>query len=172
MEYSCEFAPFARFGSYPYSHSLTELWNEGTRVFVDVTCGAEEQTPPYDDVLAQISDGRAQRLAFPIPDMKSPADSDLPMFSRLVDIICEALRAAPSPRPVYIHCRGGHGRSALVAACVLIRLHGMSSEEALEAVDAAHDTRLRMRRDMREIGAPQTRSQVAFVRTFARHDNR
>lgn len=42
---------------------------------------------------------------------------------------------------VYLHCWGGRGRAGTMAACVLISLYGLSSQQALKHIQAAYDTR-------------------------------
>lgn len=62
---------------------------------------------------------------------------------------------------MYIHCRGGHGRSGLVCACLLIRV-GHSADKALELVSVAHHTRS----NLPTFPCPQTGAQVEFVKQF------
>jgi len=168
MDYSCQFAPDARFGSYPFDESLNELYQNGIRLFADVTCGEQEGTPPYDDRLDRLckgGNGGARRISFPIPDLQAPVEHERYLFEKFVDHICDALSSHP-PCPVYIHCRGGHGRSALVAACVLIRLYGLTSDVAGKTIFNAHQTRRNISLQMRTIGAPQTHTQFHFMHNF------
>jgi protein-tyrosine phosphatase len=68
---------------------------------------------------------------FPFEDGGVPADE--PGLWSLVDRILDAVRPG---RTVVIHCRGGLGRSGLVAASCLIAL-GRAPTEAIDSVRAA-----------------------------------
>lgn len=91
---------------------------------------------------------------FAIDDMSVPRPAEREAFHQLVADLRDALA---SGRNVTVHCRGGLGRSGLVAACVLI--HGGESAESAIA-------RVRRHRP----GAIQTRDQVRYVRDFADPD--
>ena len=64
----------------------------------------------------------------PIPDEGLP--KSMTVFSALVDRVIEAVKMGET---VLIHCKGGRGRTGLVAAACLVRL-GKSSEEAIATV--------------------------------------
>jgi hypothetical protein len=66
--------------------------------------------------------GRLAYRSFPILDGHVPALADLTALARAV---------ASDPGVVYLHCAQGHGRAALVAACVL-----MASGEAADPDEA------------------------------------
>ena len=55
-------------------------------------------------------------VSFPIPDRGVPAS--IRETDHLVRHLCDALAAG---KAVAVHCRAGIGRSALIAACVLVR---------------------------------------------------
>lgn len=61
-------------------------------------------------------------LSFPIPDRGLPTDRET--FDRFIDSV------ADDNEPIAIHCRAGIGRSAIVAAALLIR-RGSGPELAL-----------------------------------------
>ena len=73
-------------------------------------------------------------------------------------------RALTYPR-IYVHCRGGHGRSGVVVACMLM-LHGNTASTSLSIVHDAHAARTTMTSRLRELGAPQTAKQKQYVYTF------
>ena len=103
----------------------------------------------------------------PIPDAGTPGTVD--ELTRLVAEIGELLEAAPTPgsRWIAIHCWGGVGRTALVAASLLVR-YGWPVEEALAAVnDRWRSTPKAAMKRHAERTAPETDSQRAMVREFA-----
>ena len=57
---------------------------------------------------------------------------------------------------VYVHGRYGHGRTGVVAACVLVRLYGVCAEEALCKTGQFHERR----RNTDNATSPQTAPQV------------
>lgn len=69
-------------------------------------------------------------VQFPIRDVSVP-DS----VERLRDLVVQILGAAAAGKTVVIHCRGGLGRSGLVAACFLVAL-GMEDRTAMATVRA------------------------------------
>jgi protein-tyrosine phosphatase len=89
-------------------------------------------------------------VSFPIPDRGVPrswlAASDLArlLASRVRD-----------GRTVAIHCRAGIGRSAVIAACVLVRL-GVNPDQAFETIAKA-----------RGVDVPDTQQQREWVGAFA-----
>ncbi len=112
---------------------------------------------PYEYELLGIRElgDRAQRhgmefRSFGIDDMCVPRPSEQPAFQRLIADLHDTLAAG---RNVTVHCRGGLGRSGLVAACVLV--HGGDSPDSAVA-------RVRRHRP----GAIQTREQLRYVRDF------
>jgi protein-tyrosine phosphatase len=60
--------------------------------------------------------------------------------------------------PVYVHCWGGHGRTATVVGCWLVR-HGMSGDEALRRIAELR----RAYPELRHEPAPQANVQYAMV---------
>lgn len=67
---------------------------------------------------------------------------------------------------VYIHCLGGHGRSATIAAIIYGRIRNKTSDESLEAVYNAHQKRIIMKDKWRKLGAPQRAKQKAIVKKY------
>ncbi|KAL1524949.1 hypothetical protein AB1Y20_019825 [Prymnesium parvum] len=72
----------------------------------------------------------------PIPDQMVTADE---LASELVDNLLERLSAG---RVLYIHCRGGHGRTGTICSLLLARAYGLSAAEAMARYQWYHDTRI------------------------------
>ena len=70
---------------------------------------------------------------WPIVDLTAPGPAFEAEWEKDVAAICQKLRAGGR---VVVHCRGGRGRSGLVAARLLVEL-GIGNEEAIKAVRAA-----------------------------------
>ena len=115
---------------------------------------------PYGGMLAEVA--REQRAdvnvrRFPIRDVDTPTPQ---LMQDILDAIDAALRDG---RAVYIHCWGGHGRTATVVGCWLVS-KGMTGEDALSRI-----TELRHEHpELRHEPAPQTEKQRAMVRNWPR----
>ena len=68
--------------------------------------------------------------AYPITDFGVPDPDEI---RPLLDLLTDQLRAG---RHVAVHCRGGVGRSSLIAAALLVRL-GTPTEQAWQVITAA-----------------------------------
>jgi predicted protein tyrosine phosphatase len=86
---------------------------------------------------------------FPIPDGGVPASVE-----RAASVVSNVLDALGEGQTVVIHCRGGLGRSGLIAGCVLVA-RGTPAGEAMAIVRKARP------------GAIENRGQEAFIETFA-----
>lgn len=144
----------AMFGSYPVDVAVLE--EAGVRVFVDLTFSDETMIVPYKTNYRYIS--------YPISDQRTP--TDWKSFTRFILQICQVINDLKDDEKLYLHCKGGHGRSGVVVACVLCHLLCISTEEALDITNTFHNNRETMREKWRIIGAPQTRQQKCFVHRF------
>jgi protein-tyrosine phosphatase len=90
-------------------------------------------------------------LRFAIEDMNIPKEAEAAEYEALIESIVSRMRDGKN---VVVHCRGGLGRTGMVAACVLVALGDHSADEAIVAVRAARR------------GTVQTRGQEDFVRRF------
>jgi len=89
-------------------------------------------------------------LSFPICDRNIPLSKrDASDFARML------MNLLKEGRSVVIHCRQGVGRSALIAACVLV-LSGVSVDKAFELIENA-----------RGCSVPDTEEQRRWVLEFA-----
>ena len=91
----------------------------GVDVVVDLTAA--------DEGLARYDEDGVRRLSFPVRDFSVPGEDEL---VATLDAIDAELTAG---RVVYLHCRGGLGRTGTVVGCWLAR-HGTTGEAALERV--------------------------------------
>jgi len=127
---------------------LAGLTRLGIGCFIDLTHPGER--PAYE---AELPPG-VRYLRFPIPDHAVPERPE--QMAQILRSLQEALRG---PRPVYLHCRAGIGRTGTVAGCLLIE-QGLKADAAL----------LELNRLWQESGraaqwptVPETDAQAAFV---------
>lgn len=97
----------------------------------------------------------ADYQSFPIPSGGVPTKAQL---SEILALITEYHRSGKS---VYIHCKGGHGRSGTVAAVYIGQLYGLNGTEAIEHIGALHDARTD--RGAKGAPAPENNRQVKFI---------
>ena len=106
------------------------------------------------------SEARARGIEFwtlPIEDGGVPRASESREVGALVEQIAAAAKRGMN---VVIHCRGGLGRSGLLAGCVLVAA-GIGADDAL-----------RMLRECRGPNCPETHEQREFIRAFAARTER
>jgi hypothetical protein len=155
-----------RFGKYPTQEEVILLVTNGYALFVDVTCEAEMLTP-------YILPNTIKLLKLPIQDRSIPNNT-----AQVTELVKSITRTLDIHEKVYIHCKGGHGRSALIACCVLGELRCRDttqrsstntitskdlSKQVLETCKLAHQNRRVMKPRWRKLGSPQTTTQCNFV---------
>lgn len=143
----------ALFGSFPTQEAVTELEKNGVRHFVNLTHNNERKITPYRTQYNYIS--------FPITDHQVPEDRRL--FASFIVKLADIIYGLNKGELIYIHCKGGHGRSGVVVASLLCYIFNMTPTESLEHTTMYHSHRKSMREKWRKIGSPQTYQQKNFV---------
>lgn len=151
----------ALFGSYPSEKSVKELEENGVRYFVNLTYNDEDKIKEYVT--------QYELIHFRIKDRSVP--DDLLSFSKFIIHLSEIIKHLKPSEKVYIHCKGGHGRSGLVVACLVCFIFNISPFDALNYTSKCHSNRSVMREKWRKIGAPQTYLQKRFVHQLFRPIN-
>jgi len=136
----------------------------GIRTFVDLT--HEGEKPGYLSLLRKEATKRGidadqeiiyRRIAVP--------DFGIPTKETMVDVlntIDDRLNERPE-NGVYVHCRGGIGRTGTTVGCWLVRNSKMSGSQALEETNRL----FRMSdRSMESSWSPETAAQMDFVRRW------
>jgi len=148
----------ALFGSFPTQEAINELEENGVRHFVDLTGHRERKTVPYVT--------KYQYIKYPISDHDVP--KDIKSFSQLILEICKIIRHLRDNEKIYIHCKGGHGRSGILVACILCYYNHTTPDIALKETSRYHSLRPFMRERWRRLGSPQSKRQKDFVKSFFR----
>jgi predicted NAD-dependent protein-ADP-ribosyltransferase YbiA (DUF1768 family) len=78
-------------------------------------------------------------------------------------MLYQIIKSLKDNQKMYIHCKGGHGRSGIVVACVLCLYLKIPPEYALDLTRFYHQQRKEMRDKWRRIGSPQTTLQKEVV---------
>ncbi len=122
----------------------------GARVLVSLVEPHELDALKIGDLHGRAASIGLEVLRFPIPDVRVPAS--VVATVELVDRILERLAGNQT---VVVHCKGGLGRTGLIAACCLTA-QGHEPERAIAVVRKARQ------------GTIETREQEAFVALFER----
>ncbi len=148
----------ALFGSFPTQESVNELEQEGVRFFVNLTFDTEKKIEPYKT--------NHTYLSYPIRDRHTPTDfvSFACFVLKLTDIILNLQKN----ELLYLHCKGGHGRSGVVVAILLCHIFKITPSESLQHTTLYHSKRRVMREKWRQIGSPQTYDQKKFIFRFCK----
>ena len=146
----------AMFGSYPTQESVNELEKEGIKYFVDLTDENDTKIIPYST--------KFNCIKFPIKDNHIP--EVWKKFAKFILELSKIIRDLKDDEKLYLHCRGGHGRSGVVVASILCCLFNISSEDSIKYTSKCHNNRTNMRDKWRKIGSPQTDLQKKFIYKF------
>ena len=148
-------------GEYPGSASRASAMDRvhrflvaGITCFVDLTEPGE--LPPYEPLLPVVSPG-GRTVAYrrePIPDHGVPATRE--SMRQVITTVDDALAEG---HVVYVHCRAGVGRSALVAGCWLAERHG----DAERAIRELQQCWRQSARSAVWASVPETPEQLGFL---------
>ena len=149
------------FGSYPTQENINAFEEDGVRVFVDLTHSSESKIVPYNTKYRYIS--------YPITDNNIP--TNIKNFCSFVYKLCDVIVKLGTPDKIYIHCKGGHGRSGVVVACLVCKLLHMQPLQSIEYTNYCHNKRTVMRDLWRHLGSPQTYLQKKLVHDLCGNTN-
>jgi protein-tyrosine phosphatase len=144
------------FGSFPKQDTVNILEENNVRYFIDLTYENEKNTKTYTTQYNYIN--------YPIKDMSVPTNWQT--YSCFIIAVINIIKNLEKNEKVYIHCKGGHGRSGVVVASILCYMYNMDPLEAIEATTIYHNNRNNMRQKWRNMGSPQTLAQKKFVINF------
>lgn len=145
----------ALYGAYPNEERVRFLESIGVTVFVDLTVPGERKCVQY------VTDRRIIR--FPIPDKSVPDDK-----LATCKLIIEISDLLDADRMIYVHCKGGHGRSGMIVAALLCYRYDLTPKDALRLTNHYHTKRSGLKSRWEKMGSPQTWSQKQFVHALFR----
>lgn len=138
---------------------LRRVLAAGVTLFVDLTEPGEYGVPSYAALLPLVApDNAITHVAMPIRDQAVPTPAAMRAILDLLD------SALAREQCVYVHCRGGIGRTGTVIGCFLVR-HGLSGTAALDRL--AH---LRSPTPDRRRPSPATEAQRTMVLEWSSFD--
>jgi protein-tyrosine phosphatase len=125
---------------------LTSWHASGVQLLVSALSADEVEELALDDEPALCQELGLRFISFPIPDRGVPESKEA-----LLKLAGELSRELAGGAGVGIHCRAGLGRSALVAACLLVKA-GLAPAAAFAAISRA-----------RGLPVPDTEEQAEWV---------
>jgi hypothetical protein len=146
----------ALFGGYPNHKQIIELQEEGVTWFIDLTNSNEKNIKIYSHLVNNW-------INYPIKDGHIPEDKKkFVIFLLLLQIVMESLKPGEK---IYLHCRGGHGRSTLVIACFLSMVFNIPPLDGLNLAKEYHTLRPNLKSKWL-VGWPLSLKQRKFVESF------
>tara|TARA_Y100000389_G_C17423172_1_gene497976 strand:- start:118 stop:1032 length:915 start_codon:yes stop_codon:yes gene_type:complete len=143
----------AIFGSFPTQENVEYLEKIGVKYFVNLTYCKEKLITPYKT--------NKNIITFPITDRKIP--NNIIDFSKFIIKISNIINKLEKGELIYIHCKGGHGRSGIVVATLLCYIYKINAKDSILLTNKYHNERTNMKEKWRKIGSPQTFFQKNFV---------
>lgn len=127
--------PRVLFGSYPTREGMRVLQDIGVRYIVDLTTPSEKtRLEPYNAKEYDMT-----YIHFPIKDNFVPYDME--SFNEFIMWLIHIIQALKENEHVYIHCKGGHGRSGMIVCCVLCIMFGLTPSQSIQEVTHGHRQR-------------------------------
>ena len=146
--------PFFRegfFGAYPTDEQLRMLESKKFDYIVRLTLNPEKNVEAYQTSIPVIP--------LPIKDNSVPHDWDF--FTVAILWIVHQLQTG---KRIFIHCKGGHGRSCLVTACIIYYVQeSLNARDAIEESIRIHNERTNMSLRWKGIKSPFSKSQYIFL---------
>jgi hypothetical protein len=138
------------FGPFPNQVMIDRMIQEGFNVIVNLTMPEEE--PLY------VLPYHTRYYCFPIEDNHYPFSPEAycRLISRLkMDVCCG--------KKLYIHCRGGHGRSSMTSVSLVCNLFNYDLRHAIAYVNDSHNQREVLRNKWRKRKSPFNYDQFIFL---------
>jgi hypothetical protein len=133
---SCLVKDSIYFGPYPNKIMTQRLISEQFDYIIDLTNGSEE-----DSYISELLDVTTPTyIHFPIQDHSIPYCT-----SSYCNFIIQLKSYIKENKKIYIHCRGGHGRSSMTSISLYYLLNNINLKTAIETVTASHNERINLR---------------------------
>lgn len=142
------------FGGFPDDDMIRQMIDGGFTHIVNLTMAQEMDGIQYDP-------GTMQAARFPIRDHGIPDD---PLdYCCFVTHLSRLWSTTPNLK-LYIHCRGGHGRSSVLCVSLMLSLgKSLTLHEAIHRVNEAHRQRVLLREKWRARHLPFNHQQHSFL---------
>lgn len=150
-DFAIQFWGEGYFGGYPTEANIQTLETDGFDYIVKLTLDDEKNIWNYVTSIPVLS--------FPIKDNHVPQN-----WEHFSGFICYISQLIQTNKKIYIHCKGGHGRSCLVVSCILYYItDNVNSREAIEKTVSIHNRRLDLSSRWKVIKSPFSKTQYIFL---------
>jgi len=142
------------FGGFPTQEWYQILRSLGINIFVDLTTRREKQT--FNFSYHQEND--IMVIHYPIRDNHIPMNP-----SSFMEFILTLSNLIQNGQKMYLHCKGGHGRSGLVVASLMCFNDNINPQKALERTTVMHLERPNLKPKYLKSFCPDNYVQRRFV---------
>jgi hypothetical protein len=141
------------FGAYPTQQQIQTLEELEFDLIVNLTFDEEKNIEPYTTHICTIQ--------YSIQDNQIPTDQET--FSAL---IVHLYNLIINHKKIFIHCKGGHGRSCLVSTCIFYYFTKCVARKAITYITQQHNSRMDMSNRWKTIKTPFAKIQKSFLYKF------
>lgn len=157
--------PRMLFGGYPTRDGMVQLQNMNVKYIVDLTTPIEKNKLGY----YYAKDYGMTYISFPIRDNFVPYDMD--SFNEFIVSLMFIVNNMKDNEYIYIHCKGGHGRSGMIVCCLLCLMYGKTPSQSIHEVTHGHRQRPLLSSKWKMRLCPSNEIQRVFVdRIFRSHN--
>lgn len=159
FDFCSNFYKNAYFGGYPSKTEFKELIHRlHITHFVDLTTLKERKRLDYNYEFDLTEYNNISYTNYSILDNKIPKSTD-----SFLGFLYNTAKQIENDKCIYIHCKGGHGRSTLLVACLLMYLFAYTSEKSLKCTKKFHGERKNLKDKYRDIQVPQSNIQRRYI---------
>jgi len=145
------------FGKYPIQDEADIIIKNGYNIIVNLCTNDEITWEPVKWPKSTVI------INYPIKDGNSQTPTEgWEGFLSFINNLLEILRE----HKLYVHCLGGHGRSATIASLLYGKTMKVSSIESINIIYNAHQKRKVMKDKWRKLGAPQRAKQKRIISNY------
>lgn len=149
--------PRLLFGGYPSGNHIEYLKSIGVKYLIDLTTPYEKKKLPVYNT----NDNDIIYVNFPIRDNFIPYDMNL--FNEFIVWLIFTINVMNENEKMYIHCKGGHGRSGMVMCCILCLMYNILPEKSIEEITRSHSERPLLTEKWRTRLCPSNEIQRVFI---------
>jgi len=162
---SCLIPERLYFGPYPNQLMVDQMITQHHfNIIVNLTCDNEEKEYILNDVndVNDVNDEKESKyikyIHFPIKDNEIP--NCIHSYCNFIFFLKNEIE---NGNKIYIHCRGGHGRSSMVCVSVYMVIFMTDLKSSIEYVSKAHNERIVLREKWKKCKFPFNSKQYSFL---------
>eukprot|EP01127_Copromyxa_protea_P020233 TRINITY_DN6730_c0_g1_i1.p1 TRINITY_DN6730_c0_g1~~TRINITY_DN6730_c0_g1_i1.p1 ORF type:complete len:215 (+),score=29.28 TRINITY_DN6730_c0_g1_i1:17-661(+) len=159
-------------GAYPKRTTLLrDLLRAGITTFISLVHDRElarlETYGPYFATAQRLVSENSGEMTQKVKDLQFVhfpiSDKDIAADDEVIKLVENIEKRLLNNEKIFIHCRGGHGRTGTIVAILLGRLFKLEAYDALEKVKEMHDFREDIKKKPGVYSCPETSPQINQV---------